>query len=480
MQTRSTITSDCLAIVCAALAITCLSAPDCLIDDEPQRQNIGDELCQLAQNAISFRQVDTRHTVCSLVLIARYLILSRKAVKGLSTIHQAIGMALSLNLQKQSSFDTIEGEWRRLTWTYVAHMFRYMSLLLGEGSTRGLFCRFETGPTRLAESLLGTEVAQFVDHRHRLSHIMARISEEVLGQANVSHSRVVLNIEEQLQKWRQEVPAVLAVIAPDRSRDAICPPLVQLRFVLASEFHFVRISLHRPFLIPSFSPQNQIKYARSRQACIQSARLDLLLRSRLAEQRRLVNESIRPSVTRPSVGAYRVALSAIVLTIALIVGGHSEPESSDISMTMDTFAASGAKGSGLAKHILEQYATEEVARAHAHTHANLSHEHPTSIGTPAAPTEDGSAHAEHQGRRGSTFWEAQDLFDRWCSTQDAVSETLSGQTATQVSWPLLASEGTTNSTWPDPVMSSHEDYLGSRLDALLHSIAGVTTPKFSH
>lgn len=246
---------------------------------------------------------------------------------------------------------------------------------------------------------------------------------------------VVLELEKQLQQWRRNLPVNLAILAPDRSIDPTVQQLVQLRLMLASEFHIV-LPLHRPFLILSFSYRQ--KYGANRQACTQSARFGFLLRARMAGEKAgnqygqgagtsnqasvpppggspsaAANESLRPWAVRSSTGASRVALSAIVLTIALIIG-HDDPESDDIRLTMDTSTASGVKGSGLTKDILEKYAIDEVVRSHrerssATARGGASRGQSVDVATPA--TEAGSVHsgrvAEQQS--GAPFWQAQSL-----------------------------------------------------------------------
>lgn len=79
------------------------------------------------------------------------------------------------------------------------------------------------------------------------------------------------------------------------------------RHLLACEFLFARITLHRPYLLRK--PENGSQYAYSHEAAIESAKADLIGR------RAFIFE--KPVDLKVNSGGYRVLNSYIVLGVAI-------------------------------------------------------------------------------------------------------------------------------------------------------------------
>ncbi len=106
----------------------------------------------------------------------------------------------------------------------------------------------------------------------------------------------VLKLDQELLAWQNGLPSFFAINQPNTSLDHKYHFIFVQRHLLACEFHFARITLHRPYLLRRRDQSNQYTY--SREAAIDSARADLIARRNFLFE--------KPVDLKISSGGYRV------------------------------------------------------------------------------------------------------------------------------------------------------------------------------
>ena len=153
----------------------------------------------------------------------------------------------------------------------------------------------------------------FVILRHILASIIGKIVHHFQQVRQHSHYSDVLGLDDELMKFIRSLPPHFA-LKPDTSLDDSLSYIPAHRFLLITEVLFVRISLHRPYLLRRLSSD---RYLRSRQACFESAEKDYEIRNTFQEK--------IPQGTRDSLhSAYREFQSAMISGIYLVLepNGH--------------------------------------------------------------------------------------------------------------------------------------------------------------
>ena len=138
----------------------------------------------------------------------------------------------------------------------------------------------------------------------------------------------VITLDEELQQFVANLPPHFAQDDPDTDLDASQPYIPVHRFIIITEVFFVRISLHRPYLLRRLSSD---RYSLSRRACFDSAKRDY--RSRQAFKQ---SASSSVEVLRALGGAYREFQAAMIAGIALMID-NSGPEASEMHEILDGF-----------------------------------------------------------------------------------------------------------------------------------------------
>jgi hypothetical protein len=155
-----------------------------------------------------------------------------------------------------------------------------------------------TTPTRMTFAIL----------RHRLAGIMGRIVHHFQQVRQHSHYSDVLSIDDDILRFLDNLPPHFAMNF-DASLDESHPYLPAHRFLILTEIFFIRISLHRPYLLRRLGSD---RYSRSRRACFVSAVKDLEIRKTMSSklsQETLVALNI----------AYRAFQSAMISGIYLVL-----------------------------------------------------------------------------------------------------------------------------------------------------------------
>lgn len=148
----------------------------------------------------------------------------------------------------------------------------------------------------------------FVILRHQLAAIIGRIVHHFQQVREKSHYSEVIALDDELLKFVIRLPPHFA-LQPNRSLDATSEYIPVHRFLLITEILFVRISLHRPYLLRRLKSD---RYARSRAACFESAIKDFEVRQAFRE--------VMPKETRESLSnAYREFQTAMISGIYFVL-----------------------------------------------------------------------------------------------------------------------------------------------------------------
>lgn len=153
----------------------------------------------------------------------------------------------------------------------------------------------------------------YVILRHTLGSIIGRMVHH-FQQVRSSHYSEVIALDDDLQRFIDTLPPHFA-LHPDRSLDTSHEYIAVHRFLLITEILFVRISLHRPYLLRRLGSD---RYSSSRRTCFQSAMLDF-------EVRRAFRMTIRKEQLDAMSNAYREFQTAMIAGIYLVI----EPQGKD-------------------------------------------------------------------------------------------------------------------------------------------------------
>jgi hypothetical protein len=164
----------------------------------------------------------------------------------------------------------------------------------------------------------------FVILRHQLAQIIGRICHHFQQVTHKSHYTEVTALEEELSRFTSSLPPSFA-LEPDTSLDASRPYLAVHRFLVLTEIMFVRMSLHRPYILRRLESE---RFARSRRACFDAAKKDFALRT---EFRR-----VQPHLIRAMGVGYREFQTAMISGIALMLDPNG-PDAPDMKAILETF-----------------------------------------------------------------------------------------------------------------------------------------------
>ncbi|TIB74665.1 hypothetical protein E3Q22_04131 [Wallemia mellicola] len=309
------------------LAIATLTAPDDLVGDANSRKKLHESLygsSRRSANLAGAMQDDDLDSVLCGLLTARYLILVRRASEGFVPLGAAIHTAQALGLHRDPAAlkinDVLDQELRRKVWTYIYHQDRMSSLLLGRPlAINDADCDTKP-PSNISDEALNAgkltiepmEVPTIMSYtilRHSLAKLMGHIQTAAFGIRPPPY-HVILQLDQELIQFKESLPPCFQLDNPDLRHDPYLTYLSTHRYFLSTEFYFVRITLHRPYLI--LGKSQSTKYQPSRIAAIESAKADLVARKQYQAR----------AVTRPnklSAGSYRIMTSLMILGIALVL-----------------------------------------------------------------------------------------------------------------------------------------------------------------
>lgn len=162
--------------------------------------------------------------------------------------------------------------------------------------------------------------------RHNLATIIGHIVHHFQRVRSHGHYNDVVTLDDELQRFMKNLPPHYAVHDTDTSLDETHPYIPVHRFIIITEVFFVRISLHRPYLLRRLSSD---RYNLSRRACFESARQEYKIRQHF-------KHSMPADVLRALGGAYREFQAAMIAGIGLILDPQG-PEAPELHEILDGF-----------------------------------------------------------------------------------------------------------------------------------------------
>ncbi|TFY81868.1 hypothetical protein EWM64_g2140 [Hericium alpestre] len=262
-------------------------------------------------------QPDSLDMVLTRLLSARFLTFDRRITECWSQLGAA---ARAWNLHKWN-IDDAYGV------AYLYHADRSYALVLGRPNAIQDAYTSTQPPSNLEDEISLADIRNpppltvptrltFVILRHTLAGIIGRIVHHYQQVRQHSQYSDVLAIDDELLKFVHALPPHFS-LQPDTSLDESMPYIPAHRFILVTEVLFVRISLHRPYLLRRL---NSDRYLRSRRACFESAIKDYEIRGFLWEK---IPKEARGGLN----SAYREFQSAMISGIYLVIepkGRHAE------------------------------------------------------------------------------------------------------------------------------------------------------------
>lgn len=155
-----------------------------------------------------------------------------------------------------------------------------------------------SAPTRMTFAIL----------RHKLAGIIGRIVHHFQQVRQHSHYSDVLAIDDDILRFLDTLPPQFC-LNYDTSLDDTLPYLPAHRYLLLTEVFFIRISLHRPYLLRRLDSD---RYSRSRRACFVSAMKDFEIRKAISSK---LNQETLVALNI----AYRDFQSAMISGIYLVL-----------------------------------------------------------------------------------------------------------------------------------------------------------------
>ncbi|KAG8856771.1 hypothetical protein FRB96_006274 [Tulasnella sp. 330] len=363
-----------LPLLFVVLAIAARLAPENILGDDRQKRLMSLRYYWSSRRSLLIAaavQTDSFEVILTRLLSARFLTFDRRITECWAQLGAAVRTAQALGLHRDPSkmgLDPLATEYRRRIWAYLYHADSTFALLLGRPRTiHDNYCdtmppsnvedseiidhmrhnvppppvtaphllQFPSLPPLQAHPLSTPTHMTYPILRHALAVIIGHIVHHFQQVRHHSHYSEVLSLDEELQRFVKNLPPHFSP-EPDMSLDETHPFIPVHRFLITCEVYFVRISLHRPYILRKL---NSDRFAASRQACIDSARKDF-------EVRQAFKRSMPLSVISALGGAYREFQSAMISGIALVIDPHGS-DSAAMHEVMDTFLSDHGVGEGV-------------------------------------------------------------------------------------------------------------------------------------
>ncbi|KAF5388032.1 hypothetical protein D9615_000457 [Tricholomella constricta] len=267
-------------------------------------------------------QPDSLDIVLTRLLSARFLTFDRRITECWSQLGAAVRTAQALGLHRDGStmrIDSAQVEYRRRIWSYLYHADRSYALVLGRPNSIQDDYTSTKPPSNIDDETTSPQDPEnpplssptpmtFVILRHQLAKIIGRIVHHFQQVREKSSYSEVVALDDEILKFVARLPQHFA-LHPDKSLDEKFKYIPVHRFLLITEILFVRISLHRPYILRRLGTD---RYARSRAACFESAMKDFEVRQSFRE--------VMPKETRESLSnAYREFQTAMISGIYLVL-----------------------------------------------------------------------------------------------------------------------------------------------------------------
>ncbi|KAI5124904.1 hypothetical protein M0805_007332 [Coniferiporia weirii] len=286
-------------------------------------------------------QPDSLEMVLTRLLSARYLTFDRRITECWSQLGAAVCTAQALGLHRDPAgmrLEPAQVEYRRRIWAYLYHADRSYSMVLGrpyaiqdEYSTTLPPLNIEDltslTPTLTAPPLSNPTRMTFVILRHGLAYLIGKMVHFFQRVRIQNHYSEVLALDEELQKFIDTLPPHFSfkpVTSLDHIEEYSYIPLH--RYLLTTEILFVRISLHRPFILRRLDSD---RYGHSRRACFAVALMDF-------EVRQAYRRTQSKEVLRMVGNAYREFQTTMISGIYLVLDPNGK-DAAAMHVILDSF-----------------------------------------------------------------------------------------------------------------------------------------------
>ncbi|KAG1815464.1 fungal-specific transcription factor domain-containing protein [Suillus subaureus] len=333
-----------LPLLFVVLAISVRLAPEHLAGDARTRRVTSLRYYWSSRRSLLIAaaiQPDSLDIVLTRLLSARFLTFDRRITECWSQLGAAVRTAQALGFHRDaapSGLDPAQVENRRRIWSYLYHADRSYALVLGRPHAiqddytctlppLNIDDDFSPAAIRNPPPLSSPTLMTFVILRHQLASIIGRMVHHFQKVKSPSHYSDVLALDDDLLKFVTNLPPHFS-LDPDTSLDETKKFIPVHRFLLITEVLFVRVGLHRPYLLRKLSCD---RYLRSRKACFESSIKDFQVRKAFRDS--------MPKETRDSLSnAYREFQTAMISGIYLVL--HPKGKDADMMHTiLDGFLA---------------------------------------------------------------------------------------------------------------------------------------------
>lgn len=306
--------------------------------------------CRKTIHIASYIRADHIDLVLAQLFGARFLITCRQSAESWSMLGNAIRAAQAIGLHRDGSklgLDAATTERRRRLWSLLFYQDKTTSILLGRPpAIQTHHCdtmapsdvdidtmprTAVAGPPRWAEPGSPPGVFNFVAIRHALAIVTGKIAEHFQNLSQARSYADVIKLDEELEQFKASLPAPYKTEESgtvDKSFDEVCPWLPLHRYLISVEYHYVRCTLHRPYLL-----RNSEKYALSRNAAFASARSDRRVRKEYRSDVPWPKDRARK---RHMGGLYRLFSSTLITGIELLLD-PTGPDAAELMLTLDEF-----------------------------------------------------------------------------------------------------------------------------------------------
>ncbi|EIM88461.1 uncharacterized protein STEHIDRAFT_95677 [Stereum hirsutum FP-91666 SS1] len=314
-----------LPLLFVVLAIAVRLAPENIAGDARSRRLTSLRYYWASRRSVLIAaaiQPDSLDMVLTRLLSARFLTFDRRITEVWSQLGAAVRTAQALGLHRDGAdmgMEPAQVEYRRRIWAYLYHADRSYALVLGRPNAIQDAYTSTKPPSNVEDEISLSDIRNppplttptrmsFVILRHTLAEIIGRIVHHFQQVRQHSHYSEVLALDDELIKFVHALPPHFS-LQPDTSMDETIPCIPSHRFLLITEVLFVRISLHRPYLLRRLTSD---RYLRSRKACFESAQKDFEIRQAF---RKTVSNDLADSLH----SAYREFQGAMISGIYLVL-----------------------------------------------------------------------------------------------------------------------------------------------------------------
>lgn len=269
------------------------------------------------------------------------MIHDRRLTESWSQLGASLRTAQAIGLHrdgKKLGLDPLQTEYRRRLWSYLYHADVYYSLILGRPpSISDAYCdarepsnlelsELKPGEPAVSRPLTEPTTATYNILRMRFAKIIGKITFHFQKLHEPATFEDVEHLDKDLKAFIQDLPPHYRLENPDTSLDKTLDFIPIHRYNLATEILFVTITLHRPWLLRKLKSD---KFALSRRACFDAAKMDFKIRKRFKQQYSMSN-NMYPQ------GQFRAFNTAMIAGISAIIFPHND-DATEMRAIMATF-----------------------------------------------------------------------------------------------------------------------------------------------